>query len=183
MALVMDKQDIKTLFSKEEIDTRIKELAKTISEDYKDVEDLVVVGVLKGALLFTADLIRALDVPVQLEFVRLASYGSGTTSSGKIKTYDMSLPDLAGRNVLVAEDIVDSGRTADFILDFLNKQAGVKSIKLVSLLDKPCRRLDEFKDIHPDYSCFTIEDKFVVGYGLDYDQNFRDLPFIGYVEV
>ncbi len=182
MALVMDKKDIKVLYSEEEIQTRISEIAKQISSDYKDSENLIVIGVLKGALLFTADLIRKIDNSVQLEFIRLSSYGASSESSGKVKAYDLTLPDLSGKDILVVEDIVDSGRTAQFLMNFLAEQAGTKSIKLVSLLDKPCRRVPELDHVKPDYCCFTVEDKFIIGYGLDYDQKFRDLPFIGYVE-
>lgn len=184
MADQIDVNQIQTLFSKEDLAKRIKEVASSISEDYKKegVESIIVVGVLKGALLFTADLIRELDIPVQLEFIRLSSY-KGTTSSGLIRTYDLSLPNITQNNILIIEDIVDSGRTAQFLLNFFNNQTEAKSVKLVSLLDKPCKRLDEYKEIDPDYSCFTVDDKFVVGYGLDFDQHFRDLPYIGYIEA
>lgn len=182
MSLTIAKEDIKVLYSQEEIAQRIKEVAKLISQDYKDCENLIVIGVLKGALLFTADLIRELSTPSQLEFIRLSSYGASTESSGTVKAYDLTLPDLADKDILVVEDIIDSGRTAQFLLSFLENQAQTKSIKLVSLLNKPCRRLKEFSHVEPDYCCFTVEDKFIIGYGLDYDQKFRDLPYLGYVE-
>lgn len=182
MALTIAKDDIKVLFSEQEIKDRIQEIAKQIAQDYAPTDELIVIGVLKGALLFTADLIREIELPVQLEFIRLSSYGSGTSSSGSVKAYDLTLPDISDKNILVVEDIVDSGRTADFLMKFLKEQSQTKSIKLVSLLDKPCRRVPELNDIKPDYCCFTVDDKFIVGYGLDFDQKFRDLPYLGYVE-
>ena len=182
MSLTMNQKDIKVLFSEEEIQTRINEIAKLIDSDYKDTENLIVVGVLKGALLFTADLVRKLKTPSQLEFISLSSYGNETTSSGSVRSYDLSLPDLTDKEILVVEDIVDSGRTADFLMNFFKGQAKTKSVKLVSLLNKPSKRLKEFEAIEPDYCCFTVDDKFIIGYGLDFEQKYRDLPYLGYVE-
>ncbi len=182
MTEVIEKKDtIKVLFSKEEIDQRIGKLAEEIEADYKNTENLVIIGVLKGAALFTADLIRKLSIPSQLEFIRLASYQTGTQSSGEIRVFDLSVPNLKGKDVLIAEDIVDSGRTAEFMKDFFGEQVGVKSLRIASLLDKPCKRLDNLKHIKPDYSCFTVDDKFIVGYGLDYEQKYRQLPYLGYL--
>lgn len=183
MALTIMDKEIQTLFSADEINQRTEEVAAQINADYKGVSELIVIGVLKGSLLFTSDLIRKLNLPVQLEFIRLASYGSGTSSSGIVKAYDLSLPDLTDKDILIVEDIVDSGRTAQFLLNFMKDQYKAKSIKIASLLDKPCRRAEEFKDIKPDYCCFTVEDKFIVGYGLDYDQRYRELPYLGFIEV
>jgi hypoxanthine phosphoribosyltransferase len=178
-----DRSEIKVLYSAEEIQKRIQELAQQISRDYKDVDDLVVVGVLKGAFIFTADLVRAMGLPAQIEFIKLSSYNNDKTeSSGKVKA-DLSLPKLKGRNVLVVEDIVDSGRTAKFLLDLFNNDLSVKSVKIAALFDKPCRRAEGLKHIKPDYCGFTIDDHFIVGYGLDHSQNFRELPYVGRVEV
>jgi hypoxanthine phosphoribosyltransferase len=179
-----DRSEIKVLYSAEQIQKRIQELAQQISRDYKDVDDLVVVGVLKGAFIFTADLVRAMGLPAQIEFIKLSSYNNDKTeSSGKVKAVDLSLPKLTGRNVLVVEDIVDSGRTAKFLLDLFNNDLSVKSVKIAALFDKPCRRAEGLKHIKPDYCGFTIDDHFIVGYGLDHSQNFRELPYVGRVEV
>ncbi len=180
MKIVLDK--VKVLFSAEQIQDRVSALAKQISSDYKYSSNLVIIGVLKGAFIFTSDLVRHLTVPCQIEFIRLSSYHEGTTSSGKVKAYDLTLPPLDGKDVLIVEDIVDSGRTAKFLLDFLRAQSSAKTIRLASLVDKPCRRALELEYIKPDYCCFTIDDKFILGYGLDYEQNFRELPYIGFVD-
>lgn len=180
MEIVIDK--VKVLFSPEQIDERVSKLAQQISSDYKYSQNLVIIGVLKGAFIFTSDLVRKLSVPCQIEFIRLSSYHEGTASSGKVKAYDLTLPPLDNKDILIVEDIVDSGRTAKFLLDFLNSQSNAKSVKLASLVDKPCRRLPELAYIEPDYCCFTIDDKFILGYGLDFEQNFRELPYIGFVD-
>lgn len=181
MQLVINKENIKVLYSEEQIAERISEISKQITQDYKNTTTLVIVGVLKGAFLFTADLVRKLDLPCQIEFIRLSSY-DGTQSSGNFKTYDLTLPDLPGKDVLIVEDIVDSGRTAKFLLDFFSHQTHVNSVKIISLFDKPSKRDPELSNIKPDYCCFTIDDKFILGYGLDYDQKFRELPYIGYID-
>jgi hypoxanthine phosphoribosyltransferase len=170
--------NIKTLFSAEQISKRIAELGKQISKDYGDLERPVIIGVLKGAMLFTADLLRQIECkdPLQLEFVRLSSYGAATESSGTVQTPYLDLPNIVNRNILVVEDIIDSGRTAQFFMDYLEGQFQPKSLKLAALLDKPSRRVVE---ITPDYVGFPIDDLFVVGYGLDYAEQFRELPFIG----
>jgi len=181
MTAVIAKENIEVLFSQEEIQNRITELAQQISKDYKDTQDLVVIGVLKGAALFTSDLIRKLDIPCQLEFIRLASYQTGTESSGEIRVFDLSVPNLKDKDILIAEDIVDSGRTAEFLINFFQEQVGVRSMRIASLLDKPCRRLEALRHIKPDYCCFTVDDKFILGYGLDYEQRFRQLPYLGHI--
>jgi len=125
-----------------------------------------------------ADLVRQIktDDPLQIEFVRLSSYGSATESSGHVQTPYLSLPNISHRNVLVIEDIVDSGRTASFFMDYLKGQFEPKTLKIACFLDKPSRRV---VDIEADYIGFTIEDLFVVGYGLEYDEKYRELPFLG----
>lgn len=184
MLNLKDRTEIKVLYSAEQIQERIQELAQEISADYQGVNDLVVVGVLKGAFMFTADLVRAMSIPSQIEFIKLSSYNNDETeSSGKVKAVDLSLPELKGRDVLVVEDIVDSGRTAKFLLDFFVNQLSAKSVKIAALFDKPCRRMEELKYIKPDYTCFTIDDHFILGFGLDYSQRFREIPYVGYVEI
>lgn len=172
------KEDIKPLFSKEEIHQRLKGLADEIGEDI--TEEVHVICVLKGAVIFATDLVRHLTMPVKMEFIRLSSYGSSTKTSGKVNAVDISLPDLNDKNVLIIEDIVDTGLTAKFLLDFINNNFRTKTTKFCSLLDKKCFRKTS---IEPDYVGFEIDDKFVIGYGLDFDGYFRNLPYIGYVEV
>lgn len=169
-------EDLKILFSEEQIQNKIKELAEEMNTFYKG-EEVYAICVLKGAVLFAVDLIKHLDMPVKMEFIRLSSYGSGTTSSGKVNAVDISLPDLNGKNVLIIEDIVDTGLTAKFLLDFMDCNFRTKSTKFCSLLDKKVTRKT---DIEPDYYGFEIDDKFVVGYGLDYNGYYRNLRYIGY---
>lgn len=173
------KENIKHLYKEEEIQKRVKEVAEIINKDYGN-EELYVICVLKGSVMFTADLVKYLTMPVQMEFIRLSSYGSSTVSSGKVRAVDLSLPDLNGKNVLIIEDIVDTGLTAKFLLDFIDNNFETQSTKFCSLLDKKCCRKIE---IDVDYIGFEIDNKFVIGYGLDYDGQFRNLPYIGYVEV
>lgn len=172
------EKDILPLFTEEQIQNRIKEVAEEIGNDVK--EEVYAICVLKGAVIFATDLVRCLKMPVKMEFIRLSSYGSSTTTSGKVNAVDISLPDLNGKNVLIIEDIVDTGLTAKFLLDFINLNFKTKSTKFCSLLDKKCFRKT---DIEPDYVGFEIDDKFVIGYGLDYDGHFRNLRYIGYIQV
>jgi hypoxanthine phosphoribosyltransferase len=165
------------LFNEEQIQQRIKELAEDINRDYANCEELTVVGVLKGSIIFISDLIRYLNMPIQLEFVRLASYGNETKSSGRIKPVDLTLPNLQGKDVLVVEDIVDTGLTANFFIDYLRYHHQTNTIRLVSLLDKPVARTHP---IEVDYIGFKVDDKFVVGFGLDYMGFCRNIPYIGY---
>ena len=172
-------EELKVLFSEEQLQTRIKELAAEMNKFYNG-EEVVAICVLKGAVMFAVDLVKHLDMPLQLEFIRLSSYGSSTTTSGKVNAVDIQLPDLNGKNVLIIEDIVDTGLTAKFLIDFMNCNFHTKSIKFCSLLDKKITRKVE---VEPDYYGFDVDDKFVVGYGLDYDGYFRNLKYIGYKEV
>jgi hypoxanthine phosphoribosyltransferase len=165
------------LFSEEQLKGRIKELAEDINKDYAGCQELVVISVLKGSILFTSDLIRHIDIPMTLEFVRLASYGNDTKSSGRIKPVDLTLPSLQDKDVLVVEDIVDTGLTANFFIDYLKYHHQTRTLKLVSLLDKPVCRTHP---INVDYTGFEVDNKFVVGYGLDYAGFHRNLPYIGY---
>lgn len=172
------ESDLKVLFTEEEIQKRIKELAEEMNKFYGN-EEVTAVCVLKGAVMFATDLVKYLDMPLKMEFIRLSSYGTGTVTSGKVNAVDISLPDLNGKNVLIIEDIVDTGLTAKFLMDFMHCNFKTKSTKFCSLLDKKITRQT---DIEPDYYGFEVDDKFVVGYGLDYEGYYRNLRYIGYVE-
>ena len=169
---------LKILFSEEQIQRRIKELGDEMNKFYNG-EEVYAICVLKGAVMFTVDLVKHLNMPLKMEFIRLSSYNGGTSTSGKVNAVDISLPDLNGKNVLIIEDIVDTGLTAKFLLDFLNCNFHTKSTKFCSLLDKKVSRLT---DIEPDYYGFEVDDKFLIGYGLDYDGYYRNLRYIGYME-
>ncbi len=170
--------DIKVLIDEESIQKRIKEIANELNTIYKE-EEVCVICVLKGAVMFATDLVRNLTMPLTMEFIRLSSYGSSTVSSGKVNAVEIKLPDLNNKNVIIIEDIVDTGLTAKFLLDFIAANFHTKSTKFVTLLDK---KISRKTDIEPDYYCFDIDDKFVVGYGLDYNDLFRNLRFIGYAD-
>ena len=174
----MDIKNLKILFTEEQIQKRIKELADEMNRFYGD-EEVYTVCVLKGAVMFMTDLTKQLNMPLKMEFIRLSSYNGGTSTSGKVNAVDISLPDLNGKNVLIIEDIVDTGLTAKFLLDFLNCNFHTKSTKSCSLLDKKTARDN---DIEPDYYGFEVDDKFLIGYGLDYDGYYRNLKYIGYIE-
>ena len=172
------ESDLKVLFTEDEIQHGIKDLAERLNEQYSD-EDLCVICVLKGAIMFMTDLVKHLKMPLKMEFIRLSSYGSGFTSTGKVNMVDISLPDLNNQNVLIVEDIIDTGITAKFLMDFINTNFQTKSLKFCSLLDKSIKRA---VDIQPDYYALEVDNKFLVGYGLDYEGYYRNLPYIGYVE-
>jgi hypoxanthine phosphoribosyltransferase len=165
------------LISAEAIAEKVTELASTISSDYRD-EELVLVGVLNGAFVFLADLMRKLTIPCECSLIGVSSYEGGSTSSGRVKlTYDLTLP-VEGKSVLVVEDIVDTGLTLHFLKRKLSLRHP-KEIKICALLDKPaCRKAE----VDVDYVGFVIPNKFVVGYGLDYDEQYRNLPYIGYIQ-
>ena len=173
------KEKVDVLISEKEIDNRILEIADRINKDYEG-EELTLICVLKGGVMFMCDLAKRLNLNVRLDFMSVSSYGSQTKSSGVVKIIKDLDDSIDGKNVLVVEDISDSGNTLSYLMDILKKR-GPKSIKLCTLLDKPSRR--EKKDVFVDYVCFEIEDKFVVGYGLDYDQRYRNLPYIGVMEL
>ena len=166
--------DLETMISAKELERRIGELGQQISADYQDKE-LTVIGVLNGCFLFFADLVRQIDLPIVCDFLGLSSYGSATKSSGVVAiTKDLNLP-IKDRHILIVEDIIDTGLTMSYLLRNLRTR-GPSSIKICSLLSKPERR--EI-DVNIDYLGFTIEDQFVVGYGLDFDGRYRNLPYIG----
>lgn len=169
----MDILQKEVLYPKDVIEKRVRELAGTISRDYEGKE-LIVIGILKGAFIFMADLIRCLSVPCRVDFVRLASYGEGTSSSGKVvmtKDIETSIKD---RDILIVEDVVDTGLTLSFLVNWL-KERNPRSIKVCAFLDKRKRRRAPFE---ADYVGFTIDDGFVVGYGLDFNEKARFLPDI-----
>ncbi len=170
-------EHVRVLLAEEDVDRRIQEIGDQISKDY-DGKQIHLICVLKGGSFFMCELAKRITVPVSLDFMSVSSYGSAPKSSGVVKIVkDLDEP-LKDKDVLVVEDIVDSGRTLSYLLEML-KDRGPKSVKLCTLLDKPERRV---VDVHVDYTCFQIPDEFVVGYGLDYDQRYRNLPYIGVVE-
>jgi hypoxanthine phosphoribosyltransferase len=167
--------DIKEiLLTESQIAEKVKELGRILSDEYRGLNPLVIC-VLKGAVPFMADLIRQMDIPCEMDFMAVSSYGSSTQSSGVVRILkDLDTP-VQNRHVIVVEDIMDSGLTLSRLVELL-KHRDAASVKVVTLLDKPDRRK---VDISPDYSGFTIPDEFVVGYGLDYAEKYRNLPFIG----
>ena len=175
---MINKNDIEELFSETQIQQAIKELGKKLNDLYGQ-EEVCIVSVLKGSVMFTVDLVKHLRMPLKMEFIRLSSYGMGTASSGKVQAVDISLPNLNGENVLIVEDIIDTGHTAKFLIDYMSSNFNLKSLKFCSLLDKKIKRV---VDVNADYYCFEVDDKFLVGYGLDYEGLFRNIPYIGYVK-
>lgn len=169
------KNDIlKILVTEEEIKQKVNELGAQISRDYEG-KNLLLVSILKGSVVFMADLMRAITIPARIDFMAVSSYGSGVKTSGVVKIVkDLDL-DLHGYDVLIVEDILDSGMTLNYIKGLL-EQRGTRSIRIATLLDKPSRRK---VDIKADYFCFDIPDEFVVGYGLDYDEKYRNFPSVG----
>lgn len=166
------------LFSHDEIKATVRRLAAEIKKDYQ-ARDPLLIGILKGSFMFMADLVRFLDFPLEVEFVRLSSYGRGRQSSGKVRVVKGLTSSIKGRDVLIIEDIVDTGLTTSFLLDYLRKKKPA-SLKLCTLTDKPSRRQTP---VIIDYLGFTVPDKFLVGYGLDWGEKFRNLPDICYLEV
>ena len=171
-------EKVHVLISEEEVERRICEMGREISGHYQG-EELHLVSVLKGGVFFTCELAKRIAVPVSIDFMSVASYGNGTESSGVVKVIKDLDEAIEGKHVLVVEDIVDSGRTLSYLLENL-KRRNPKSLKLCTLLDKPERRVTE---VHVDYTGFEIPDQFVVGYGLDYMQRYRNLPYVGVVEL
>ncbi|MBO5413067.1 MAG: hypoxanthine phosphoribosyltransferase [Clostridia bacterium] len=170
--------ELKVLIDEKTLQEKIGELAEEIMKDYEG-KDITFICILKGSVLFTVDLAKKIKNNVRLEFIRVSSYGDSQVSSGKV-TMKLDLQDsIEGRDVIVIEDIIDTGRTLSYLRDYL-KDKNPASLKICTLLDKKERR--EF-DIEPDYTAFVIPDKFVVGYGLDDRENFRNLPYVGYFDV
>ena len=169
------KEDVlRVLLSEDEIREKVRELGGKITADYKN-SNLMLVTVLKGAVVFLADLMRQIDVPAEIDFMVVSSYGSGVKSSGVVKIVkELDVP-LAGKDILIVEDILDSGLTLSYIKELLESR-GPRSIRIATLLDKPSRRK---VDLQADYIGFSVPDEFVIGYGLDYDEKYRNLPYIG----
>lgn len=168
---------IRVLLTEEEVDKRINEVAEQINKDYAG-KSVHLICILKGGVFFTCELAKRLNMPVSMDFMSVSSYGAGTVSSGVVRIIkDLDEP-LEGKNVLIVEDIIDSGRTLSYLIEILKKR-NPASIRLCTLLDKPERRVT---DVKVDYVAFNIPDEFVVGYGLDYAQKYRNLPFIGVIE-
>ena len=173
----MRKHHVKEMLTEDAVNKRIRELGEKISEDYAG-QEIRMICVLKGGSFFMCELAKRISVPVSIDFMSVSSYGGDTKSSGVVKIVkDLDEP-LDGKDVLIVEDIIDSGRTLSYLMDILGKR-NPRSLRLCTLLDKPERRVTP---VEVDYTCFNIPDEFVVGYGLDYAQKYRNLPFIGIVE-
>lgn len=172
-------ETINVLISEQEVDKRIEALGAKISEDYAG-KQIHLICILKGGVFFACELAKRITVPVSFDFMSVSSYGGDTKSSGVVRIVKDLDESISNKDVLIVEDIIDSGRTLSHLMGLL-KTRGPKSIKLCTLLDKPDRRV--VKDVRVDYMGFSIPDEFVVGYGLDYDQKYRNLPYIGVVEL
>ena len=171
-------EKIKVLISEEEVDARIRELGEKISKEYEG-KQIHLICVLKGGVFFMCELAKRITVPVSMDFMCVGSYGDGTKSSGVVRLAKDLDESIENKEVLIVEDIIDSGNTLYYLMDVL-RQRKPASLRLCTLLDKPDRRV---KDVHVDWTGFEIPDEFVVGYGLDYAQKYRNLPYIGEVEV
>lgn len=169
----MEKDILKILISEEEIRQRVKELGTEITEDYKN-RDLMIIGVLKGCMVFLSDLVREIKLPLIMDFMVVSSYGSSTKSSGVVRIIKDLEQDIMDKDVLIIEDIVDSGLTLSYLIEIL-KSRNPRSVKVCSLLDKPERRKSS---VSIDYTGYRIPDEFVVGYGLDFDEVYRNLPYV-----
>lgn len=172
----MEKHHVEELISEEKVVERIRELGAQISKDYEG-KSLHLICVLKGGSFFMCELAKRINIPVSLDFMSVSSYGSGTSSSGVVRIVKDLDEAIEGKDVLIVEDIIDSGRSLSYLTEML-KDRKPASLKLCTLLDKPSRRV---VDVHVDYTGYQIPDTFVVGYGLDYDQIYRNLPYIGQV--
>ena len=171
-------EKISVLICEEEVDKKVRQIAAQISKDYEGKE-VHLICVLKGSVFFACELAKRITVPVTLDFMSVSSYGDDTKSSGVVKIIkDLDEP-LENKDVLIVEDIIDSGRTLSYLIEILKKR-NPASLHLCTLLDKPDRRV---RPVHVNYTCFEIPDEFVVGYGLDYAQKYRNLPYIGVVEI
>lgn len=170
----MHKDIEKILYSEKDIENIVNTIAKQIEKDYND-KDFIMVGLLKGSVAFMVDLMRKVNLDFSIDFIVASSYGSGTVSSGRVNIQKDISQSVEGKDILIVEDIIDSGNTLDFITKYL-KAKKAKSVKLCTLFNKPDRRVD---DIHIDYAGAVIPDEFIVGYGLDYDEKYRNLPYVG----
>ncbi|MBQ6014560.1 MAG: hypoxanthine phosphoribosyltransferase [Firmicutes bacterium] len=166
------------LISEEQLQKRVAEIGAEISRDYRG-EDILLIGILKGSVPFMADLMRKIDLDVAIDFMSVSSYGGGTNTSGVVRILKDLDSDIKDKNVIIAEDIIDSGLTLSYLKDYLLKREP-RSLRIATLLDKPARRK---VSLRPDYVGFEVEDKFIVGYGLDIDQKYRNLPYISWVKT
>ncbi|MBQ8524094.1 MAG: hypoxanthine phosphoribosyltransferase [Clostridia bacterium] len=165
----------KVLISEEMINEAVERIAADIDRDYSE-KNLLLLGILKGSVVFMGDLMKKIKSPLEIDFMKVSSYGAGTTSSGRINIIlDLHRSDLSEKDIIIVEDIIDSGRTLSYLVEYLSLN-GARSVKTCTLLDKPTRRTVEFV---PDYVGYEIPDEFVVGYGLDYDEQYRALPYVG----
>ena len=171
-------ESVRVMLPEEKVNQRIAELGEEISKEFAG-EPVHLICILKGSVFFTCELAKRITVPVTMDFMTVSSYGSGTTSSGNVKIKKDLDEDIAGKNVVVIEDIIDTGRTLACLFEIL-KERNPKKLKLCTLLDKPDRRI---ADVSVDYTGFVIPDEFVVGYGLDYDQRYRNLPYVGVLDL
>jgi len=171
------ENNISVLISEQELQQKVKELGAKITEDYKD-KNLLLISVLRGGVIFMSDLMRSIELPIEIDFMQVSSYGSGTVSSGNVKILKDTETSVEGRDVLIAEDILDTGTTLHSLVELIKKR-GASSVKICTILNKPARRKVR---LDAEYVGFNIPDKFVVGYGLDYDQKYRNLPFVGVIE-
>lgn len=174
----MKPYNIKVLFTEEEVDRRVFEIAEKINKDYEG-KNIHLICILKGGALFMCELARRIKIPVSFDFMSISSYGENTESSGVVRIIKDLDEAIDGKDIIIVEDIIDTGRTLAYLVDILEKR-NPNSIKICTLLDKPARRVE--KGVKVDYVCFDIPDEFVVGYGLDYAQKHRNLPYIGMVE-
>ncbi len=172
------KKELKVLIKEEDLLTRIEEMTQEINKFYGD-EELSVVCVLKGAILFFSHLTKHLKMPIKMEFIRLSSYGSSEKSSGSVTALDMVLPNFEDKNILIVEDIIDTGLTIQFLKDYILSKCKAKSVKVASMINKEAARMN---DMQPDFCGFKVDNKFIVGFGLDYNELYRNLPYIGYFE-
>lgn len=177
--MVIDKklEDLTILIDEKQVQKGILKLADEINASFPEDETLYLICVLKGSVMFYVDLIKHLKMPTQLEFIRLSSYGDDDKSSGRVKSIDMNLPILEGKNILIVEDIVDTGYTAQFLTNILKAEQRPKKFKFAAFLNKECARKVDFE---PDFYAYIVDDKFLVGYGLDYKGYYRNLPYVGY---
>ena len=173
----MNRDIVKVLIDEKELDALVTKVAGEIDRDFAKAEGrLLLLAILKGSVVFMGDLMKKIQSPVEIDFMKVSSYGAGTVSSGNINIFlDLQRKDIGDCNIVVVEDIVDSGRTLSYLTDYL-KLKGAKSVRTCTLLDKPSRREVDFQ---PDYVGREIPDEFVVGYGLDYDEKYRALPYVG----
>lgn len=173
---MMNDDIAKVIFTEEQLKAKVKELGAKITADYQDAqEDIFCVGILKGASVFYTDLVREINLPVKFDFMIASSYGNGTSTTGAVKILKDLDYDIEGKHLIVIEDIIDSGTTMNYLLKYFQKR-GAKSVRLCALLSKPSRRT---VDVKIDYCGYEVPDEFIVGYGLDYAEVYRNLPYIG----